>query len=182
MRLQKINKKERKYQASYEDPRNKALGIRYGDRQLKVVSANIDDIRRQIILKEIDFMMARSKVDIVCIQETHATTSTDQKTQNYRYISSATQPITGKVNEKGIGGGVAIVVKKEWSCNIVDITRYSRRCIKIKLRTNMDTKTLHLINTYAPHMFYRRKERDTYWQEIKYMIGQIPKNLRNPIF
>ena len=63
------------------------------------------------MLKEFDIRMADSKVDLVRIQETHWETSTDQETQNYRYISAAARQITGGLNEKGIGG-VSIMVRK----------------------------------------------------------------------
>ena len=121
--LQKINKKERKYQSSYNDPERTTLGIRYGERQLKIISANIDDIRNKATLKELDIRMANMKADFVCLQETHETISTDQETENYRYISTAAQPTDGRTSEKGIGG-IAILVKKEWRNNIIKITRY----------------------------------------------------------
>ena len=50
--------------------------------------------------------MFNMRADLVCIQETHDTTSTDQETANYRYISTGAQPIDGEINEKrGRRGG-----------------------------------------------------------------------------
>ena len=48
--------------------------------------------------------------------------------------------------------------------------------MKVKLRTNVNKKNIHLINTYAPHMNYGRNGRDTYWREVKYILDQIPQN------
>ena len=70
--------------------------------------------------------MSNMKADLVCIQETHDTTSTDQETENYRYISTGAQPTDGETNEKGIGGG-GNSDKKERRSNIVEIMRYSHR-------------------------------------------------------
>ena len=47
--------------------------------------------------------------------------------------------------------------------------------MKIELRTNIKEKTIHLINTYAPHMGYARSERDAYWSEIKFILNKIPR-------
>ena len=48
--------------------------------------------------------------------------------------------------------------------------------MKTQLQTNMNKRTLHLINTYAPQMCYGRNERDAYWGDVKYILGKIPKN------
>ena len=91
--------------------------MEYGGRQLGIISANIDYIRNKTMLKELDIRMSNMKADFVCLQETHDTISTDQETDNYRYISTAAQPTGGKTNEKGIGW-IAILINKEWR-NIV---------------------------------------------------------------
>merc|ERR1712112_541752 len=49
------------------------------------------------------------------------------------------------------------------------------RSMKIKMDTGIGKNPLHIINTYAPHMNYGRKERDEYWEEIKHILAQIPK-------
>ena len=148
--------------------------MNYGERQLKINPANMDDIRNKTMMKEIDIRMSNMKEYCGFLQETHETISIDQETENYRYISTAAQPTDGATNGKGIGG-VASLVKKGWRINIMGITWYSHRCVKVKIRTNMSKKTIHLINTYAPHMWYKRNERDTYWREMKYILDQIPK-------
>ena len=113
--------KARKYQESYKISQNTTLGAAYGKRQLKIVSSNIDDLRNKTMLKELDIRMSNMKADLVCLQETHETKSTDQETENYRYISTAAQPTDGATNGKGIGG-VASLVKKGWRINIMGIT------------------------------------------------------------
>ena len=123
------------------------IGTGYGERQLKIVSANIDDLRNKTMRKELDIRMGNMKAGLVCLQETHETTSTDQETENYRYISTAALPITGKTDEKGIGG-VAILINKKWCDNIMEINRYSHRSMEVEIRTNVNTKTIHLINTH----------------------------------
>ena len=154
--LQKINqKRERKFQPSYKNPQRTTLGMEYGARQLKIVSANMDDIRSKTMLKELDIRMANMKADFARLQETHETTPADQEMENYRYISTAAQPTDGKANEKGIGG-VAILIKKEWRDNIVGIARYSHRCMKIELGANI--KKNHPPNKYicATHGIWKK--------------------------
>ena len=46
------------------------LGAKYGNRKLKIVAANIDDIRNSNILYELDVRTKHILVEIVCIQET----------------------------------------------------------------------------------------------------------------
>jgi len=177
-RCKKINKKERKYQSNYNNDDETTLGIRYGDRTLKITSANMDDARNNETVNELDIRMEHANVDILCIQETHDAQSDDRLTRNYRYIFNAAQTSrkneSRNINEKGIGG-VAILIKQEWSNNIQSIDRYSNRCIKITIETGIGNKKRHILNTYAPHMGYSRAERDEYWQQVKKIIQEIPK-------
>ena len=103
---------------------------------MKVISANIDDMRNDTIINELDIRMSQIKADIICIQETHNTKTEDHKTENYRYISTAAEKVTGKENEKG-NGGISIMIKNEWAENIEKITRYTTRCMKITLTTGL---------------------------------------------
>ena len=174
----KINKKERKYNANKNNNNETTLGIKYGDRCIKIASANMDDIRNNETLNELDIRMEHAKVEILCIQETHNTQNEDKKTKNYRYISSAAltgQTNENKNNEKGIGG-VAILIKQDWNNNIQKIERYSHRCMKITMETGINNKKLHILNTYAPHMGYNRADRDEYWKLVKKIIQEIPEN------
>ena len=68
-----------------------------------------------------------------------------------------------------------MAVKKDWGANILCIETYSHRSMKIKMQTGIKNKIVHIINIYAPHMGYIRKERDTYWGQIKQILTEIPK-------
>ena len=96
--VQKINKKERKYQPNYNNNDETTLGIRYGDRTLKIASANMGDTRNNETINELDIRMEHANVDILCIQETHDTQSDDRLTKNYRRISNAAQTSQGNEN------------------------------------------------------------------------------------
>ena len=76
---------------NYNNNDETTLGIRYGDRTLKIASANMGDTRNNETINEPDIRMGHSNVDILCIQETHDTQSEDRLTRNYRYISNAAQ-------------------------------------------------------------------------------------------
>ena len=175
---EKINKKERKHNANKKNDNETTLGINYGERCIKIASANMGDVRNNETLNELDIRMEHAKVDILCIQETHNTQNEDKKTKNYRYISSAALP--GQNNENNCGnkgiGGVAILIKQSWNNNVKKIERHTHRCMKITMETGIGNKKLHILNTYAPHMGYRRKDRDEYWSIIKKVMGETPEN------
>ena len=144
-------KNENTKKATDPPPEDTTLGIKYGEHQLKVISANIDDLRNATALRGLDIRMGDAKADLICIPETHETISAGRETQRYRYISAAAHHITGKTNEKG-NGGVAIRIKKARGSKVTEITRNSHRRMAIQLQTNMNKRTLHLISTYAPRM------------------------------
>ena len=131
--------KERKYQASRETNGEQLIGIQYGSRTLKVISANFGDLRNLTTQHEIGIRTGQMKADIVCIRETHNAITEDEWIGNYRYISNGAQKVTNKPNEKWIGG-VAIMIKKEWYQNIERITRHSHRTIQISLKTGQKNK------------------------------------------
>ena len=117
------------------------IGINYGERLLKIIAPNMDDInmRNNETLREFDRRMQHMNADIVCTQETHNARTKDKLTKNYRYMSTAALKTNGGKNEKGIGG-CAILIKKEWIGNITKIARYAHRCVKISLQTGIQTK------------------------------------------
>ena len=53
---------------------NKPLGIEYGNRMLKIISANMDDMRSQNAQHELGVRMVHMDADIVFIQETQRET------------------------------------------------------------------------------------------------------------
>merc|ERR1712112_544744 len=115
-------------------------------------------------------MGTHMEIDIVCIQEAHHAQSLDQYARGYRFISAAEKSTHGLMNEKGIGG-VAIMVRKEWRHSVIDIHRYSRRCVNITLQTGVRQKNLHIANTYDPHMSYTKGERNGYWKEANPVLS-----------
>lgn len=90
-RMGKINKKGRKYQAVTRLGDGTPTGVKYGNRALKVISIDIDDIRCQNAQREIVVRMGHMKADVVCIQETRNTRTEDKCIDNYRYISAGSQ-------------------------------------------------------------------------------------------
>ena len=110
--------------------------------------------------------MERMEIDISRIQETHNTSTDGKIIRAYVYISAGAQKIAGMLHEKEYGG-VAITILREWGANIQKITRRSHRNIQISLQTGFKSKTLQILNTYAPHMSYN--------QENAMNIGKKPK-------
>jgi len=127
---------------------------------------------------ELGVRMEHMKADIVCIQETHNTETEENDIGDYRYISIGARKNNNEKNEKGTGG-VAIMVKKEWSRNITKITRRSHRRIQMTMTTGSPGKELQVLNTYSPHMGYRKEQRDERWNEVKNTMRTIKKGHPN---
>ena len=131
------------------------MGLQIGNRALKI-SVRVGDLRSQNPQHELDVGMEHMQADIVCIQETHNARTQDKCFVNYRYISSVAQKINGAKNENGIWG-VAIMIKNRWGRNIEKVARHSYRRIQISLNDGQKTKTLKILNTYAPNMGYSKE-------------------------
>ena len=73
------------------------LGTQYGDRKLKIIAADIDELRNKTTLHELDVRMNHMDVDILRIQETRHTQSMTLHAQEY--ISVAAKSKTGIFND-----------------------------------------------------------------------------------
>ena len=164
--LGKINKKDRKYQASRKMHTWKILGIQYGTRTLKILSANVGDLRNTQTLYETAIRMGKMKADVVCIQETHNANAWGKLLNWYRFISTSAITDTTKLNGKCIGGAEEMI-KNEWINNIEQMDRYSHRSMGIITPTGINEKKLRILNNYATRMWYAKEESGKYWKEVK---------------
>ena len=60
--------------------------MKYGERNFRIISANIDNLRNYETMKELDMRMENKKADMVCIQETHNNTDMERKFGNYNFL------------------------------------------------------------------------------------------------
>ena len=88
------------FRAHMKTNSNIALGTQYGDRTLKVIAANIGDIRNITTLPELDIRQKQIDIDIVCVHETRRAESHDLNTQEYRYISDAAKSTQRYTDDK----------------------------------------------------------------------------------
>ena len=45
--------------------------MKYGERNFRIISANVDDFRNYETIRDFDIGMNKNKADIICIPETH---------------------------------------------------------------------------------------------------------------
>jgi len=119
------------------------------------------------------------KIDIAAIQETHRICSGEWGEGN----TSSIQQQPGKMKMVKGGNstdgeikrdrGVAIVITKELSANIIEITRANWRIMKIRPSTNIHGGKITILNTYAPHLRYNTVEREEYRAKVGETLHRI---------
>lgn len=133
------------------EKRRAALGIKYGERLLKLISANLDDMRNTETLHEFDIGVNVANADISRIQETHNTTSGDKLTNNYRYISTADLQVAKQLNEKGNRRNGNYGKTRMSQQNLARNEKPAQMHESHFANRNAERK-LHIVNTYAPQM------------------------------
>jgi len=112
--------------------------MKYGERNFRLISMNMDDFRNYDTIKETDISMEHRKADFVCIQETHNTKDMEINGENYKiYLSKATNE---NDNNKRIAG-VAIMVKNNLVNTITNIKRVSSRNMSMQLKFKKNKST-----------------------------------------
>ena len=58
--------------------------MKYGERNFRIISPNVDNLRNYEAMGELDVRTNNKKADIVCIQETHSITDNGRNLDNYK--------------------------------------------------------------------------------------------------
>ena len=118
----KARKKRKKLQKQLEYATNRKTLIimENGLRTLNIASLNPDSMKGKETQQEIINSLARNKIHLATIQETHITTDPSYMMDNYRIITSSAE----KHKETGtVTGGTSIMIHESLQQNITKIKR-----------------------------------------------------------
>merc|ERR1712112_289535 len=112
--------------------------------------------------------LAKNKIHIAMIQETHIPKDLNYMMGNYRIITSAAE----RNNETGlVTGGTAVPIHESIQQNIIQIKRQSSRAIRVTLGQEKSTMPIHVISTYAPHSGHKEETRQQHWQDVNDLLN-----------
>lgn len=119
--------------------------------------------------REIADVMKRTKIDILCLQETRWTGGkSGGKARNlgegFKLYYSG-----GKKSRNGIG----ICLKEEWQDKVIDTNRKSDRIMTMKLET--PDKTFNIITAYAPQQGCEEEQKQRFWTQLNEVTSSIPE-------
>ncbi|KAK3567122.1 hypothetical protein QTP86_010083 [Hemibagrus guttatus] len=114
--------------------------------------------------RELDDMMERRKVDILCVQET-------------RWKGSKTHSIGAgfKLFYYGVDSkrnGVGVVLKEEFVRNVLEVKRVSDRVMSLKLE--IEGVMLNVVSGCAPQVGCELEEKERFWSELDEVMESIP--------
>ena len=114
--------------------------------------------------KELADMMERRKVDILCVQEVK------WKGSKAKNIGGGFKLLYHGVETKR--NGVGVVLKEEYSKNVVEVRRVSDRLMTVKLE--IDGVMLNVTSAYAPQAGCEMEEKEDFWSELDEEIERVP--------
>ena len=118
--------------------------------------------------RELEDMMERRNVDILCLQET-------------KWKGNKARNIGGgcKIFYNGADGrknGMGIVVKEELAENVPEVKRVSDRLMVMKL--GVKGSILNIVSAYAPQVNNSMEEKNAFWEDLDGLIESIFKEER----
>ncbi|KAK3545478.1 hypothetical protein QTP70_007724 [Hemibagrus guttatus] len=118
--------------------------------------------------RELTVMMERSKVDILCVQETR------WKSSKARRIGAGFKLFYYSVDSKR--NGVVVVLKEEFVRNVLEVKRVPDRVMSLKLA--IEGVMLNVVSGYAPQIGCELEEKERFWSELDEVIESIPTGER----
>ncbi|MCJ8736423.1 hypothetical protein PDJAM_G00258010 [Pangasius djambal] len=118
--------------------------------------------------RELADMMERSKVDILCVQETR------WKGSKAHSIGAGFKLFYYGVDSKR--NGVGVVLKEEFGRNVLEVKRVSDRVMTLKLE--IEGVMLNVVSGYAPQVGCELDEKERFWSELDEVIESIPTGER----
>ena len=137
--------------------------------RIRMASWNIGTMTGKSL--EIEEMMLRRRLDVLCVQETKWKNTAcrarflDPKTRSHKLFYYGTEQ--GK-------NGVGIILKAELTGGIISITKPSDRLISIKLVINKEI--WNVISPYAPQIGCEQAEKDAFWYDFHALLKDMPKD------
>ena len=113
--------------------------------------------------RELEDMMERRNVDILCLEET-------------KWKGSKARNIGGgcKIFYNGADGrknGIGIVLRKELAESVLEVNRVSDRLMAMKLEVN--GSILNIVSAYAPQVNNNMEEKNDFWEDLDGLIESI---------
>ncbi|KAK3523473.1 hypothetical protein QTP86_033590 [Hemibagrus guttatus] len=118
--------------------------------------------------RELADMMERSKVDILCVQETR------WKGSKAPSIGAGFKLFYYGVDSKR--NGVCVVLKEEFVRNVLEVKRVSDRVMSLKLE--IEGVMLNVVSGYAPQVGCELEEKERFWSELDEVMESIPTGER----
>lgn len=137
-------------------------------RNLRVASWNVGSMSGRSY--ELEEMMVRRRVDILCVQETkwrntgNRARFLDVRTKAYKMFYYGTEQ--GK-------NGIGIILAAELLGNVLTISKSSDRLMSLKLV--IQGEVWNIVSAYAPQDGCEQREKDAFWLDFHNLIKNIPK-------
>ncbi len=120
---------------------------------------------------EIQDMMVRRRLDILCVQETKwRNTAARARFLNHKTRSHKMFYYGEEQGKNGVG----IIMKTELTAGIISISKPSDRLIGIKMVINGEI--WNIISPYAPQIGCEQADKDAFWHDFHGLLGGIPKD------
>ncbi|KAK3572610.1 hypothetical protein QTP86_000856 [Hemibagrus guttatus] len=142
-----------------EKRKGKSVGLRIGTLNVGTMTGKG---------RELADMMARRKVDILCVQETR------WKGSKARSIGAGFKLFYYGVDSKR--NGVGVVLKEEFVRNVLEVKRVSDRVMSLKLE--IEGVMLNVVSGYAPQVGCELEEKERFWSELDEVMESIPTGER----
>lgn len=118
---------------------------------------------------EIEDMMRRRKLDVLCVQETkwrntgNRARFLDNRTKAYKMFY---------YGEQQDRNGVGIILPAELVQNVISVTKTSDRLMSVKLA--LDAEIWNVVSAYAPQIGCSDSEKEAFWQDLHGHVENIP--------
>ena len=118
--------------------------------------------------RELADMMARRKVDILCVQET-------------KWKGSKAKNIGGGYKlfyhgEDARRNGVGVIMNDEYARRVLEVRRVSDRVLSVKLE--VEGMIINLISAYGPQAGCAVEEKEEFWSELDEVVESVPRGER----
>ena len=132
----------------------------------KVCTVNVGTMKGRS--REVVSMLKRRHADLCCVQEVRykngGSTTVGTGDEKYKLWYSG--------NEEGTGG-VGIFLCQDLVQNLIEVVRYSDRCMKLKIV--LGKSVYHILSVYAPQVGLSAEEKEAFRDSLEDIISHIPE-------
>ena len=129
---------------TYSKERTSMIGMKNGLRTMDIASLNPDSAKEEQTQRDIIKNLTRNKIHIAEIQEPHIIQERDYILYNYRIVTAASTK-SGKTG--AAQGGPEIMIHESIQQYITQVTRQSRRVLRVTLDRYKSKMPIQIIET-----------------------------------